>query len=82
MIIRKEIIHNFPVMVEDIDIAEKIFGPGVYIFKVRTTIQSPKVVVDNFIEIPRELFDNNQELILCTVNGYYVHQSTGIFCNN
>ena len=25
----------------------------------------PKVVVDDFIEIPRKLVDNNQELILC-----------------
>ena len=31
----------------------------------RTTIQSPKVVVDDFIEIQRELIENNQEFILC-----------------
>ena len=52
-------------MVEDIEIAEKIFGPDMYTLKVTTRIQSPKVVVDDFIEISRELIENNQELILC-----------------
>ena len=33
--------------------------------EVRTTKQSPKVVVDDFIETSRELIENNQELILC-----------------
>ena len=65
MIIRHSIIHNFPVRVEDIDIVEKIFGPGVSTLNGRTMRQSPKVVVDGFIEIPIELIYNNQDLILC-----------------
>ena len=47
-------------MVEDIEIAEKILGPDVYILKGRTTRQSPKVAVDDFNDIPRKLIDNNQ----------------------
>ena len=58
------IIQNCPVTVEDIEIAEKISGPNVSSLKVRTAIKTPKVVVDNFIEIPIELIENNQELIL------------------
>ena len=58
--IRQNIIHNFPVTVEDIEIAEKIFGPDVYTLKRRTMRQIPKVDVEYFIEIPRELVDNNQ----------------------
>ena len=65
MAIRQNIIQNLPVTVEDIDIAEKIFGPNVSTLKVRTTRKSPKVVVDDFIEIPRKLIENNQELIMC-----------------
>ena len=52
IMIRQNIINNFPVMVEDIDISEKIFGPVVSTLKGRITRQSPKVVVDDYIEIP------------------------------
>ena len=36
-----------------------------YNLKVTAMRRSPKVVVDDFIEIPRELIENNQEFILC-----------------
>ena len=49
--ILKNIIQNPPVTVEDIEIAENIFGPDVSTLKGRTTIQRPIVDVDNFIEI-------------------------------
>ena len=54
MMIRQNIITNLTVMVEDIEIAENIFGPDVYTWEGRTTRQSPKVVVDDFIEVARE----------------------------
>ena len=52
-------------MVGDIEIAENIFGPDVSTLKGRKRIKRPKVFMDDFIEIPRELIGNNQELILC-----------------
>ena len=52
-------------MAEDIDKAEKNFGTDVSTLKVITTRKWTKVVVDDFIEIPRELIENNQELIIC-----------------
>ena len=64
--IRNNTIQSFPVTVEDIEIEEKLFGPDVYTLKGRTKRQSKKVVVDDFIEISRELIENNQKLILCT----------------
>ena len=39
MMTRHKIIQNCPVTVEDIEIAEKIFGPDIYTLKVRTTRQ-------------------------------------------
>ena len=49
MMIRNNSFQNFSVTVEDIEIAENIFGPGVYTLKGRTAIQRPKVVVGDFI---------------------------------
>ena len=53
MMIRQNIIQYFPVTVEEIDLSGKIFGPDVFILKGRTMRQRPKVVVHDFIEIPR-----------------------------
>ena len=65
MMIRQKIIQNCPVMVEDIEIEDKIFGPDVSTLEGRTTIQRAKVVVDDFIEIPKEPIETKKELILC-----------------
>ena len=62
MAIKQNIIHNFPVKVEDIDIEKNIFGPDVSNLNERTTIKIPKLVVNDFIERPKELLKNNQEL--------------------
>ena len=50
MMIRQNIIHNFPVTVEDIDILEKIFGPVISTLKGITTRQSEKVVVGDLLK--------------------------------
>ena len=81
MILWHNIIHNFPVTVEDIEIVDKIFGPDVSSLKVITIIQRSKVVVDNFIEITREPIENNQESFcvwtLCSsINRYFSQQLT------
>ena len=64
MMIRQKIIHNYPFTFEYIEISEKIFGTDVYTLKGRTIRRRPIVVVDDFIEIPRELIEKNQELML------------------
>ena len=62
MMIMQNIIHNFPVMVEYIDISEKIFGPDVSTLKVRTTGKVQKWLwrflskyQDNLLRITRSL---------------------------
>ena len=65
MMIRKNIIQNYPVTVEVIETAENIFGPGVSTLKGIKTRQRLNVVVDDSIEIPREMIGFNQELIMC-----------------
>ena len=49
MMIRQNIIQNYTVTFEDIEIAEKIFGADVSTLKGITTRQRPKVVVGDFI---------------------------------
>ena len=59
MMISQNIIQNFPVRVENIEIEEKIFGPVVSTLKGRTMRKRPKVVVDDLIKIIREIIGNN-----------------------
>jgi hypothetical protein len=64
-IIRMNCIKNNPITTEDIDLAEKIFGPDIGSLKGKTTRAKPKPVVDDFIEIPRELIAAQQDITLC-----------------
>ena len=62
-ILRQNIIKNCPVTVEDVNIAEKIFGPDIGALKGKSTRRRPTPVRDDYIEIPPELIEKNQNLI-------------------
>ena len=64
-IITANMVKNLPITIEDIKIAEKIFGPDVGALKGKTTRQKPAPVVSDYIEIPKELMYNHQNIILC-----------------
>ena len=64
-IIQTNQIKNCPVTIEDIKISEKIYGPSVYAIKGKSVRKKPKVVVNDYIEIPRELIKAHQGIILC-----------------
>ena len=64
-IIQTNQIKNCPVTIEDINISEKIFGPDVYAIKGKSVRKKPKVVVNDYIEIPRGLIKAHQGIILC-----------------
>jgi len=57
-------IKNNPVTVDDINIAEKVYGPDIGSLKGKTTRRKPKPVVKDYVEIPRELKETHQDVEL------------------
>jgi hypothetical protein len=66
VIIWMNAIKNNPVTTEDVDIAEKIFGPDVTTLKGKMTRRAPPIpVIEDHIEIPRELITAQYSVTLC-----------------
>ena len=64
-IIKMNSINDCPVTVDDVNLAEKIYGPDVPSLKGKTTKSKPTPVVSDVIEIPRELVAAQHEVDLC-----------------
>jgi hypothetical protein len=64
-IIRMNTIANCPVTINDIDLAEKIYGKDVASIKGKTTRKEPTPVIQNMVEIPPELKKAQQNVDLC-----------------
>ena len=74
-IIRINAIKDNPVTTEDIELAEKIFGPDIGTLKGKTTRRKPLPVVSDYIEIPQELVNAQRDITLC-IDGMYVNGLT------
>jgi hypothetical protein len=68
-------IKNLPVTIDDINMAEKMFGPDIGALKGKTMQAKPAPVVSDYIEIPTALIETYQEVTLCMdtikINGLY-----------
>ncbi|KAI2501792.1 Reverse transcriptase (RNA-dependent DNA polymerase) [Fragilaria crotonensis] len=62
--LRMNTITNNPVTTEDIIVAEKIFGPDIGALKGKTTRRKPAPVVNDYVEIPKELIAAQREVTL------------------
>ena len=62
--IRANMIANCPVTVEDINIAQEIFGDDVSTLKGKSTRRKPKPVQDDLIEVPKEIMKKHHRLTL------------------
>jgi hypothetical protein len=63
-IIRMNCIKGNPVTTEDIDIAQAIFGPDIGVIKGKTTPHRPTPVVADYVDIPEEILDCQQNITL------------------
>lgn len=64
-IIKMNVIKNLPITLEDVNIAEQIFGTDIGALKGKTTRQKPAPVVSDYIAIPPEILDTHQDIVLC-----------------
>ena len=65
MMLKTNIIKNCPVTIEDVNIAERIYGKDIATLKGKNTRRTPNIIVNDEIEIPKELLEHNRELELC-----------------
>jgi hypothetical protein len=63
-IIKNNLIVNCPVTAEDIDRAEKVYGPSVSILKGKTTRHTPIPVVSDYLSIPSRILSANRYITL------------------
>ncbi|MEN9849167.1 MAG: hypothetical protein RL368_1907, partial [Pseudomonadota bacterium] len=63
--IKMNSVKNCPITIEDIELAEKIYGRDVGALKGKTTRTKPKPVISDTIAIPDELKDAQRSVDLC-----------------
>ena len=57
-------IKNDPVTAEDVTLAERIYGPDLGTLKGKTTRRKPVPVVSDQVEVPPEIYSNNEDLVM------------------
>ena len=64
LILKQNLIEECPVTSKDVEVAELIFGPEVGTLKGKTVRKKSPVVKSDIIEIPKEILDKHQNLVL------------------
>jgi hypothetical protein len=72
-LLKMNAIRNCPVTTEDVNIAEKIFGPDMSSLKGKSTRRKSTPVREDTVKIPEELIANNREIELC-IDRMYVNE--------
>lgn len=72
-ILKMNFIKDCPVIEEDVDLAEKIFGKDIAVLKGKTSRKTPGVVIQDIVTIPPELKLAQKEVTLC-IDTFYVNK--------
>jgi hypothetical protein len=65
-IIRSNQIKDFPVMIQDIDVATNIWGKNIATLKGKTTRSKMQLVARDYVKVPKELLKLHKEVFLTT----------------
>eukprot|EP00978_Attheya_sp_CCMP212_P017186 scaffold45596_cov58-Attheya_sp.AAC.9 len=71
-ILRMNVVQDNPITIEDVKLAEKVFGPDVATLKGKTTRRKLIPVVEDMIPVPRELIQAQQHVTL-TMDGLTIN---------
>ena len=63
--IQGNLINNCPVTIDDINVAEDIFGPDIFVLKGKTTRKKPMPVNTDYVKIPPEIMKVHRNITLC-----------------
>ena len=64
--IRSNLLKNCPIVVKDVDIAEKVYGVSVAALQGRTTrTQPPHVPELDIVPLPNDIIENHRDIVLC-----------------
>ena len=58
-------VQNCPIRIEDINIAQNIFGPDMATLKGKSTCKKPKPALEDWIELPKEILEKHSRIELC-----------------
>jgi hypothetical protein len=72
-IITMNSIQNCPVTIEDINIAEQIYGKDIASIKGKTVRKKPPPAIQDIVEIPEELITHQRNVELC-IDAFFVNE--------
>jgi hypothetical protein len=72
-VIRSNQIKDFPVMIQDIDVATKIWGKNIAALKGKTTRSKTQMVTRDYVKVPKELLKLHKEVFL-TTDSFFVNK--------
>ena len=75
--VRTGLFKNCPITESDVALADQIYGPSASVLKGKTKRSTPKAVIDDWIEIPPEITDNNLKINL-HINIVFINNTFGL----